>query len=123
MPIMHVGSKRAIWLQAMYGRSRPRSVTPAVSPDECPGRNQTLEGDDEPEQRHGRGGAEAGRAAQRVGGDHHHAAIGNFEWGKRLDGRLRSQRDRAWLMWIAVGLQFIPRLAGATMRAAMRVPQ
>jgi hypothetical protein len=80
-------------------------------PDQRPCRDQNLQGDDEAEQRHGRGGAEAGRAAQRVGGDHHHAAIGNFEWGKRLDGRLRSQRGRAWRMAMAVGLQLIPRPA------------
>src|SRR6266542_2980982 len=47
-------------------------------------------GDDDAEQRHGRGGAEAGRAAQRIAGDHDHAAIGDLERGKERNGELRA---------------------------------
>src|SRR5262249_53961332 len=55
-------------------------------PDQCPRRDQNLERDDEAEQRHGGGGAEAGRAAQRIGDDHHRAAIGDLEGREELDG-------------------------------------
>src|SRR6516162_2713635 len=86
MPIMHVGSKRTISPQAMCARSRPRSVTPAVSPIKVHAGISTLRGMTRPSSGMARSGAETGRAAQRVGDDHHHAAIGDLERREELDG-------------------------------------
>ena len=54
---------------------------------QCPGRHEDLQRDDEGEQRHRHGRAEARRAARHVGGDHHDEAVDKGEGGKRLDGR------------------------------------
>ena len=54
--------------------------------DQRPGRHQQLDRHDETEQRQGDRGAEAARAARRIGQEHHHAAIDDGEGGQGIDG-------------------------------------
>src|ERR1700682_5586299 len=85
MPTRQAGSRRAMSPQAMCARSRPSSVTPAVSPIKVQAGTSTFNG----MIRARNGIAAAGRAAQRVGQHHHDAAIDDLERGEELDGGLR----------------------------------
>jgi hypothetical protein len=73
-------------------------------PDQRPRRDQHLHGNDEAEQRHRCGGAETGRAPQRIAGDHHDAAIGDFDRRQELDGGLRAATN-GWCSAGSTGLQ------------------
>ena len=60
-------------------------------PDQRPGRDQHLERDHQPEQRHRGRRPEAGAAAGRIGQHHDDAAIDDFDARQRLNGKLLRQ--------------------------------